>query len=201
MKRLWQKYKNRISSSHTPNVDIGWELLNRSWVCRQCEETHSGIFDLASFCPCYWNDEEIYEPNSLLRAEGDFLSEDFCVLSGEHFFIRSVLELPLIGREGRFAYGVWVSSSKSNFEFYIERFDSGDFDETDGWFGWLSNNLKGYPDCTKLGCGVIPQRNRQRPKLILHETEHPLVREQNEGISIDRLLEIYSLNGHQILAS
>lgn len=184
-----------------PSVDPRWDSLSGEWTCSICEERHQGLFDLACFAPVYWNDEEIYAPNSQLNLEEDFLSEDFCVIAGEDFFIRCVLKLPLIGSTQSFGYGVWVSASRSNFEFYIDRFDSGDFSPDDGWFGWFSNDLKGYPECNQLKCDVVPQSGRQRPLIVLHDADHPLVVEQMQGVEFDRLTDIYKLNGHAIALS
>jgi len=40
--------------------------------------------------------------------------------------------------------------------------------------------------------------DRQRPRIELEPTDHPLAIEQRAGITFDRLLDIYALNGHDI---
>lgn len=198
----WLRRKTqRIRGKAAPGFDPRWETLAGSWACSKCNQLHDGLFDLACFCPDYWGDEEVYEPNSMIRMDSDFLSEDFCVVAGDHFFVRTVLELPLVDGPGHFAYGVWVSASRSNFELYLAHFDAGDFDDDAGWFGWFSNALSGYPDTVNLACNVELQRDRQRPKIILHETDHPLYQEQAHGVGYDRLKEIYELNGHSLKLS
>ena len=79
-----------------------------------------------------------------------------------------------------------------------DSFDSGDQGRLGPWFGWFSNRLKGYPETLNLKCQVRPRSGRQRPLIELEPTEHPLAVEQRDGITIDRLLEIYSLNGHDL---
>jgi hypothetical protein len=66
------------------------------------------------------------------------------------------------------------------------------------WFGWFSNRLKGYDDTLNLKCQVHPRPGRQRPWIELEPTDHPLAVEQRRGMTLDRLLEIYALNGHDI---
>jgi hypothetical protein len=157
-------------------TDSRWRRLHGSpWLCRSCGNHHSGIFDLACGKP------------------------DFCVLNGEHYFVRSVLELPIIGSDkSRFGYGVWATLSKTNFYIYLAAFDDGDMTGLCPWFGWFSNSLQGYPETNPLKCQVYPQNDRQRPLIELEPTSHPLAIEQRGGITFDRLLEIYAFNRHDI---
>ena len=54
--------------------------------------------------PEQWPGSEDNVPNSEVSASRHFLSEDFCVLDGEHYFVRCILEIPIIGSAGqRFA--------------------------------------------------------------------------------------------------
>jgi hypothetical protein len=183
-------------------TDPRWRRFNEgSWKCPACNEPHAGIFDLACNNPDYWPEPgSKYEPNANLSRAGNFLSEDFCIVNGEHFFVRCVLELSILGTTETFGYGVWSSLSKTNFDIYVDRFDTGDYAECSPWFGWFSNNLKGYPDTSGLRCNVCPRADLQRPLISLHDIDHPLVREQQDGISFDRLLDVYALHGHDIRA-
>jgi hypothetical protein len=184
----------------TETIDPRWnQLIDQSWKCASCTEEHRGIFDLGCAKPDAFPSAIDYAPNSVVAASSHGLSEDFCVLDGQHYFVRSVLPLPLIGLPGQFfAFGVWSTLSKKNFMLYTDSFDSGDQASLGPWFGSFSNRLKGYPDTFNLKCQVHPQGGRTRPWLELDETNHALARESREGISFDRMLEIYSLYGHSI---
>jgi len=46
-----------------------------------------------------------------------------------------------------------------------------------------------------------PQAARQRPFIELEPTDHPLAVEQRSGITFDRLLELYAINGHDMRKS
>ncbi|MGA7323307.1 MAG: hypothetical protein WBX25_02200 [Rhodomicrobium sp.] len=61
--------------------------------------------------------------------------------------------------------------SEKNFKLCLDTFDSGEQGNLGPWFGWFSNRLEGYADTLKL---------------------------QRQGITFDRLLDIYSLHGHNI---
>ena len=86
--------------------------------------------------------------------------------------------------------------SKKNFMLYRETFDSDARADFGPWFGWFSNNLKGYPDALSLKCKVHPQTGPQRPWIELEPTEHPLAKDSRNGITYERLLEIYAAHGH-----
>jgi len=83
------------------------QITASDWKCSSCDQVHSGLFDLAAFNPDFWTGEKAYAPNSKLTLEGDFLSEDFCVIEGENFFVRCVLEFPIKGFDLTFGFGVW----------------------------------------------------------------------------------------------
>jgi hypothetical protein len=167
--------------------------------CASCGEVHTGLFDLACHRPDQWQDDDEYGPNSFALSSSHFLSEDFCVLHGEHFFVRCLLELPIVGRPGeRFAFGVWSTLSEANFRTYIEAFDVGMDDDAGPWFGWLSNRLVGYPDTLNQKCDVFPRAGRLRPVVRLQDEQHPLAQEAEKGITLERLLEIYRAYGHEV---
>jgi hypothetical protein len=185
--------------------DPRWiRLHDRNWLCPCCGGQHGGLFDLAVDRPDFWQGSEEKSPNSEMPASDDVminnvLTEDFCVVEGEHFFVRCVLPLPIIGASGTsFGFGVWTTLSKANFTLYRDTFDDGHQGSLGPWFGWFSNRLKGYPDTLNLKCQVIPRDGRSRPHIALEPTSHPLAIEQRDGITFDRLLEIYALNGHDL---
>ena len=171
------------------------------WVCPICSEKHLGICDLACGKPDPYPGSEDKASNSALDLKHDFLSEDFCVLGGQHFFVRAVIELKILdSAEKTFGFGVWATLSEVNFTRYVGTFDSGEQNSLGPWFGWFSNRLQGYPDTLNLKCQVHLRggKARQRPWIELESTDHPLAIEQREGITFDRLLEIYAINGHDI---
>jgi hypothetical protein len=180
--------------------DPRWRrLIERPFDCPSCGEQHCGVFDLACGKPEQWPGSEEKTSNSEAARSRHFLSEDFCVLDGEHFFVRCVLEIPIVGGGGaHFGYGVWSTLSEKNFRIYVDTFDSGDQGDLGPWFGWFSNRLKGYDDTLNLKCQVHPRPGRTRPWIEMEPTDHPLAVEQRRGMTLDRLLEIYALNGHDI---
>jgi hypothetical protein len=183
--------------------DPRWSEFEGGWICSTCDEIHAGVFDLACFAPDFWQKPEVLSENADLTFEGDFLSEDFCIIDGEYFFVRCVFNFPLIGSDSRFGFGVWSSLSRTNFDAYVASFDEGMQADLGPWPGWLSNRLAGYPDTIKLKAMMQPQDGRQRPHLSLaaDHAEHPLAVEQRDGMTFERLRDIYALYGHGALQS
>ena len=183
--------------------DPRWRRLEAQGMkCSSCEQIHFGVFDLGLKCPDYWRDSDDISSNSTVEKSQNFCSEDFCILDGEHFFVRCTLELPILGAgDQTFAYGIWSSLAEANFRLYVEHSDGHDgqpLPPMGPWFGWFSNRLKGYPDTTGLECRIHPEGGGRRPRVELEQHGHPLSIEQSEGVSFDRLLEIYALYGHDL---
>ncbi|MEO1730758.1 MAG: DUF2199 domain-containing protein [Pseudomonadota bacterium] len=174
------------------------KLSGGEWRCSGCDQIHTGMFDLAAFAPDPWPHPDEYEPNSSVRLTGDFLSEDFCVIGGEHFFVRCVLKVPVHGLTNKFGYGCWGSLKRENFELYLKHFDDGSLPDGAPFWSWLCNRIKPFEVSEPLGCLMYPQLDRQRPVLMVEHAEHPVAIAQDAGISPEALFQIYAANGHDI---
>jgi hypothetical protein len=172
------------------------DKLRGQWRCKGCGGLHDGLVDLAAFAPDPWPGGEIRDANGALRRDGDFLSEDFCVIDGKYFFIRAVLEIPIHGVPEKFGFGCWSTLSRENFDKYISGFDDGIFPDDGPWSGWLSNQLADYIEVLPEAVWVYPQPGRQRPTLRIQNPDHPLAIDQEVGITAERILDIFARYGH-----
>ena len=170
-------------------------MLER-WHCASCGEEHRGIMHLGSAAPWHWQGPVEPEANSALRFDGDFLSDDLCVIGGADFFVRGVLEIPVHGSDEPFGFGGWSTLSRANFELYVASIDGAVLDEDAIWTGWLSTWAKPFPSTLNQPCWVEPRAGGLRPLIWLHDETHPLAAAQRDGIGRERLLEIYEANGH-----
>ena len=173
------------------------DILRGGWRCAGCGQVHEGPIDLASFAPDPWEGRNVREENGAVHLDGDFLSEDFCVMGGRYFFVRSVLEIPIQGFSTSFGFGCWSTLSRENFEKYLDGFDTGNFADWGPWTGWLSNQLYDYIGAEPEGVWVYPQADRQRPLLIMQDATHPLGIDQANGITPERVLAIFDHYGHR----
>ena len=125
--------------------------------------------DFAFNAPYYWTDE-LAEKD----PENNFINTDMCVISGRDFFVRGVIEIPVLDNDETFNWGVWVSLSKENFKRYFEVYGTQDELREKPYFGWLSNEIPIYPKTLNIKTHVRLQGNTLRPKssLIIQTTIH-----------------------------
>lgn len=146
--------------------------------CSGCDEWHPTVplaFHAPS--PAYWSAD-------LEHADDCALGSDQCIIRSEHFFIRGLVEVPIIDRAESFEWGVWVSLSEDNFARTSQLWEVTGRETEAPMFGWLSTELPIFPDST-LGLKTMVHTREVglRPLVILEPTQHPLAIEQREGIT------------------
>ena len=148
-----------------------------SYRCSHCGEYHNDVPDLAFDCPDYADEVPLQE-----RAQRVRLDDDLCVVDDAYYFIRGVIEIPIIDQDDTFGIGAWVSQKRENFQTYVEQFDSADIGP---FFGWLSNEIL-FDDVSTLNLKTrVHFRGTLRPHIELEPTDHPLAVAQREGLSLD----------------
>lgn len=163
------------------------------WTCACCGERKRGIPDLAFEGPLAWHARDA-DPAVRIIAKDD----DFCEAEtggARHVWIRCVLPVPLAFAPGAFfGFGVWSTLSPANAERYRETFLEEDQSRLGAMFGYLGNILPGYPDTENLRLTVVPRDERQRPLAWVqdHHADHPLWRDQRDGIDDGQLAGLLS---------
>ncbi|MEL6612208.1 MAG: DUF2199 domain-containing protein [Bacteroidota bacterium] len=152
-----------------------------AYLCSSCGQLHTELPDLGFRSPSAASSVPQSEWPDRVRA-----SDDLCVVDSEAYFIRGVLELPVLDHDERFGIGAWVSQKPDNFWQYAEHFDDdGDLAPT---FGWLSNDFvfQGVSSLN-LKTTVHFQGDGSRPQIVLHKADHPLVVAQQNGVTLDEV--------------
>jgi hypothetical protein len=155
------------------------------YVCACCGADIARHFPAIAYdAPFYWNEEMVGRPDCSIDS-------DFCEIEKQDFFIRTVLQIPIIDTDQTFDWGVWVSVSAKNYQRYSKIFDTGKELKEKAYFGWFSNQIPIYPDCLGIKTNVHLQGGGLRPLLELdHTNPHPLCQEQHNGITVARAHEI-----------
>ena len=152
------------------------------YTCSTCGSEHEGLPAIGFDAPMFY--AILSDTDKMELAE---CSEDFCVI--EHpeqtdRFIRACLDLPIHNTCDVLSYGVWVSLSQTSFESYEKTFRKEASSEN--YFGRLSNWIASYESSTVgLHMNVVTRGDDQRPLLQPYESEHALVREWVDGITLD----------------
>ena len=149
--------------------------------CATCGQWHEELPDLGFAFPDYW------QPNEEESATC-YLKDDYCRIDDD-FFLRGCLEIPIVDRgDDFFAYGIWLSTSETNFGKYREHLADSDRHVGDRYVGYVSNELPGMEGCREL-VGAATLRRDFRPAIELEPSDHPLSNLQRTGIEFAALLE------------
>ncbi|WOB06853.1 DUF2199 domain-containing protein [Piscinibacter gummiphilus] len=160
--------------------------------CATCDEVHEGMPTFGAKAPLSYF--EIPEEEREARCD---LGSDDCVIDEKFFFVRGCIDIPVQGQADPFSWGVWVSLSRESHLKWIEYFGKEKRSHIGPFFGWLNAWLSPYPDTVNLKTRVHLRDDGIRPYIELEPTDHPLAVEQREGISVERVAEIYSLMVHR----
>ena len=156
-----------------------------TFVCSICGNEHEGLpTDRAFTLP-----DEVWAIPEPKRSEVAKFTNDLCRL-GERYFVRCVLEVPFLDRDGFFGWGAWAEVEWTVFERYLEMYDA-DGSQESLHKGTLANALSAYPDT--LGAQVLIQfrESTKRPSMhTLPNDDSSMAIEQRRGINNFRFHEI-----------
>ncbi len=161
-------------------------MLRYSWTCGCCGRQHDEL-------PIHWSVEAPAYYDAVPEAERAArtrLSDDFCTVDDQYFFIRGVIEIPILGQSEPLTWGAWASLSAASMDAVHRVWEQADRELTGPFFGWLSAVLPYEIATVGLKTMVHLRDPPFLPWLELEPTEHPLAVEQRNGISIERAVEI-----------
>jgi hypothetical protein len=159
--------------------------------CGSCEEWHEGMPGFAADAPLYF-----YGIPRAERASRCVLDSDTCVVDEQHFFVRGCLEIPVQGADEPFIWGVWVSLSRPRFDEFVACLNSPKRTHIGPFLGWLSAELAMYPSTENLKARISLRDDGAHPFIEVEPTDHPFAVERRNGITVDRVAEIYARYGH-----
>jgi hypothetical protein len=168
--------------------------MSASYTCATCGRVHDDIplSFAAEFPDMYAN---------MGRDERDaraVIGSDQCVVDQKWFFIRGCLEIPVVGANDIFLWGLWASVREEVYDDISECWELAGREKSRGPFkGRLGNAVSVYPSTLNLKVRIEIQPVGTRPLLFIEETDHPLAVEQRSGITRDRAVALASLLLHQ----
>jgi hypothetical protein len=164
---------------------------NLGFACSGCGSHHAELpMNYSAVAPYVW------EP-SFADSADCLLSSDQCVIQAQHYFVKGLVEIPIIGSDEVFSWAAWVSLSRDNFSRSADLWDTAGRETEEPYFGWLSTDLFLYsPSTINLKTRVHTRPIGQRPFIELEPTDHPLAVEQRTGITMERVRAIAEAVSH-----
>jgi hypothetical protein len=165
-----------------------------NYKCATCGQVHGGLpmSFAAEFPDLYAN---------MSREQRDaraVIGSDQCIIDQEWFFVRGCLEIPIIGSDEVFLWGLWASVREEVFDEISECWELVGREKSRGPFkGRLGNSLAEYPETLNLKLRIALQPLGARPVRVIEEADHLLAIEQSSGITYDRALAMAALLLHQ----
>lgn len=157
------------------------------FTCRTCGEWHADLPRVwGADAPAAYAD---LSPHARRSAE---LNADQCIIQADNgplFFLRGRLEIP-VDDDDLFVWLVWVSLSEAAFTRVSELWEHEGREHEPPYSGWLSDRLPYTEPTLMLEARVHTRPVGERPFIELTSTDHPLAREQREGITRERVVEI-----------
>lgn len=165
-----------------------WEK-KASFKCACCGKSYKGSPSLCYLKPSYFFDVPEDQRDGRVTLDSDLchIAPDPNNSDDEEIFaMRCTLDIPIHGVKEPFKWGLWVTQSRDSFLKYLETYDEDQ--SNSGSFGWLAVTIPYYMRATSdgysehLACDVQWGIKGQRPKIILHESDHLLYSHQKQGI-------------------
>jgi len=160
------------------------------FVCSVCGEFHAErMLDIRLSLP-----GPIFALDDEERDARAWLADDFAVLDEDRFFVRGLLELPILELGSRFGYGTWVEVGGDEFRQLLEHWQ--DPDQFAPVKGTVANELAPYVGTEGLPATLSPVSVDTLPSVTLDDAAHPLVADQQAGITADRSDELAATVRH-----
>lgn len=161
-------------------------MLRHAWTCRCCGKPQEGL-------PLAWGPLVPATYEALTEGEREnraIINADTCVIDDREFYVRGLIELPIVGRRETFQWIAWCSVSEASWQRMGELWDSPDRVAQAPFFGWLASALPYEPTTLGLKTNVHFRPPGIAFAIEIEPTGHPLSIEQRAGIAIARVVEI-----------
>jgi hypothetical protein len=160
-------------------TEMGSAEPEDSFVCSSCGMSHPGLpFSFAADFPDRYA--------NLSRDERDTrasIGSDQCVIDEEEFYIRGCLEIPVLGCEDPFMWGVWARVKVEVYDEISANWQVAGREKSTGPYkGRLANVLSVYTETLNVRVKIKISEVGVRP-LFLVEDESDIGEEQRFGIT------------------
>ena len=146
-------------------------------ICVRCGREHEELE------PAFRRPDAIFAIPDEERTQRVRQSDDLASIDDEVFFLRAVAPIPVHSRDEAYHWGFWVRVSKPDFDEYVRYYDEDPPRDHPGFRGTVANQAMGLSPTLGLRVHVHLNRGSARPSLMLLDDDHPLTRQQADGVS------------------
>jgi hypothetical protein len=160
-----------------------------SYICHQCGLSHEDIpLSFAADFP-----DQYANMSSEDRDNRSIIGSDQCIINSEAFYVRGLLEIPILDSDDKFLWGLWASVKEEVFDELSDSWEEQGRESRRGPFkARLGNKLAVYPDTFNLKMTIKVQPVGTRPLFFIDEENHPLAIAQRVGMSANETQELVS---------
>jgi hypothetical protein len=109
------------------------------------------------------------------------------------FYVRGLLEIPVLQSDEIFLWGLWANVKEEIFDELDDSWQEAGRENVHGPFkARLANKLAVYPETLNLKMTLRVQPVGQRPLFFIDEEDHPLAIAQRMGMSANETRELVS---------
>jgi hypothetical protein len=166
--------------------------------CSICGEEH----DMLEMEPNYARPDAYFDvPAEEREYLTNFSKDDGRIRNAEdterRHFLRVLISVPIRGEKSDCAWGVWVEVSGADWERAYELWDDPKQNREPPFPGTLANALRGYEGTIGLPGRVRLTGPKTAPLFELDaNVDHPIAREQREGVTRERVVKWLSEHHH-----
>jgi hypothetical protein len=161
-------------------------MQKNSFVCSSCGQEHPGV--PLSFAAGYPDPYANLSPDD--RDARAVVSSDQCIIDQQEFYIRGCLEIPILGTDEVFLWGLWARIKEEVFDEIDDHWESNGRENAIGPYkGRLANAVSIYSDTLNQRLEIQIRPVGSRPLFILEEADNPLSVEQRQGLTRQKAAE------------
>jgi hypothetical protein len=161
--------------------------VTRTYVCSVCGREHEGPPLAYDFPPIPASVGAAVARDEVGRRTRR--TDDQFFLDGERFWVKGLLELPVVDAAKPLLFGVWVEVEADVLEAIARAWDTADPEQT-RFAGTFDTIVWPYRNALGLPVGLDYRSREKRPQVVVLDAVHELGREQRDGITLDRVREL-----------
>ncbi len=126
------------------------------------------------------------------RVDRVWSNGELCVIDDEKFYLYGSIEIVIHGHAEGFAWGAWAELSEELFFWYQDILEAEGREKNQPFKATLSTDIPFYPPTIGFPVAVHIQPKGLRPHFSLADGPHPLIQDQKNGVSVERIKEFKS---------